>query len=450
MDRLGIERALVSPAEGYLPVRNREGNELVAAATASSAGRLLGYAVATPWLGDRRGRGAEACARCGRRRAEARLRACRASTCSTARPSRSSRSRSNRGWPVYVRTGTPPHALPLQVAWLAARFPEGSFLLGKAGATDFSHDGPATLAAAPNVYADSVYVEWPTALAAADPDGIGGRVFFSTDAPFGDAPIELARVTEAPYGAGGARRDPRRHARGPARAVIGLRSGDAVVVHASLRAVGLDANEVIDALLEAVGPDGLVVMPTFTYDNETLRAGHRRAYGDARGGVPSPPGRAALGPPDVLGRSRRRRAPPSSSTGTSGRERPASTARSNGSPLPAATSSCSASATRRTRPSTWASSTPTRRTWTSRSTPTGRRTEPTASPGAAARSGRSSGRCASGQRSATERSAVRSPSSSRAATVIDATVELLRDDPAALLCTDPGCYRCSRARARLG
>ena len=24
MDRLGIERALVSPAEGYLPVRNRE------------------------------------------------------------------------------------------------------------------------------------------------------------------------------------------------------------------------------------------------------------------------------------------------------------------------------------------------------------------------------------------------------------------------------------------
>ena len=33
--------------------------------------------------------------------------------------------------------------------------------------------------------------------------------------------------------------------------------------------------------------------------------------------------------------------------------------------------------------------------------------------------------------------------------VIEETVELLRDDPAALLCTDPGCYRCSRARERL-
>ena len=36
-----------------------------------------------------------------------------------------------------------------------------------------------------------------------------------------------------------------------------------------------------------------------------------------------------------------------------------------------------------------------------------------------------------------------------AAAVIEATVALLRADPAALLCTDPGCYRCSRARARL-
>jgi predicted TIM-barrel fold metal-dependent hydrolase len=50
------------------------------------------------------------------------------------------------------------------------------------------------------VFADSVYVEWPTALAAARPDELGGRVVFTTDAPFGDPAIELARVTEAPYG----------------------------------------------------------------------------------------------------------------------------------------------------------------------------------------------------------------------------------------------------------
>ena len=200
MDRLGIDRALVSPAEGFLPVRNRDGNELTRAAVATSGGRLLAYAVATPWLGDaaleelRRARDSGAVAL----KLDSALQGFDLLD-GQAEPLVAFAIES--GWPIYVRTGTPPHALPLQVAWLAARFPEGAFLLGKSGATDFTHDGPATLAAAPNVYADSVYVEWPTALAAADPDEHGGRVFFSTDAPFGDPSIELARVTEAPYDA---------------------------------------------------------------------------------------------------------------------------------------------------------------------------------------------------------------------------------------------------------
>lgn len=52
--------------------------------------------------------------------------------------------------------------------------------------------------------------------------------------------------------------------------MIGLAPGDRVVVHSSLRAAGLDADELIDELLAAVGPQGLVAMPAFTYDNETF------------------------------------------------------------------------------------------------------------------------------------------------------------------------------------
>lgn len=198
MDRLGIDRAVVAPTERFVPVRNREGNELTARAAAESGGRLFPYAVATPWLGD------EAVEELRR----ARERGARALKLDPALQGFDLLDGQvdplvafaiEAGWPTYIRTGTPPHALPLQVAWLASRFPEGNFVLGKSGATDFSHDGPATLAAAPNVYADSVYVEWPTALAAADPDGIGGRVVFTTDAPFADPAIELARAAEAPY-----------------------------------------------------------------------------------------------------------------------------------------------------------------------------------------------------------------------------------------------------------
>ena len=47
---------------------------------------------------------------------------------------------------------------------------------------------------------------------------------------------------------------------------LGLREGDKVLVHSSLSALGRvegGADTVIDALLETVGPDGLVAVPTF-------------------------------------------------------------------------------------------------------------------------------------------------------------------------------------------
>lgn len=197
MVELGIARALVSPPEPHLPVRNREGNELTARTAASSGGALLPYAVATPWLGAagleelRRARDAGAVAL----KLDPSLQGFDLLD-GLVDPLVEFAARAR--WLVYVRTGTPPHALPLQVAWLAQRYPETPFLLGKSGATDFSHDGPATLAAAPNVLADSAWVEWPTALAAAEPDAWGERVVFTTDAPFSDPAVELARVTGAP------------------------------------------------------------------------------------------------------------------------------------------------------------------------------------------------------------------------------------------------------------
>jgi predicted TIM-barrel fold metal-dependent hydrolase len=195
MDELGVDVALVSPPEPFLPVRNREGNELAAEVAAGSGGRLRAYAVATPWLG------ADAVAEL-RRAHEAGAVALKLDPTlqgfdlldglvdplvSYAHEAR---------WPVYVRTGTPVHALPLQLAALAARYPEVPFLMGRSGAMDFSHDGPTALRWAPNVHADSAHVEWPTALAASDPEGAGRRVFFSTDAPFSDPLTELDRVRE--------------------------------------------------------------------------------------------------------------------------------------------------------------------------------------------------------------------------------------------------------------
>ena len=200
MSELGIDHALVAPPERFVPVRNREGNQLAADAARRSGGALIAYAVASPWLG---GDAVDEL----RRAHDAGARALHVDPALQGFDLLDGQVdplvefATEVGWPVYVRTGTPPHSLPLQVAWLAVRHADCTFILGKSGATDFSHDGPATLRAAPNVLADSVYVEWPTALAAVTPE-LRDRVVFTSDAPFGDVAIELARVVEAPFDEG--------------------------------------------------------------------------------------------------------------------------------------------------------------------------------------------------------------------------------------------------------
>ncbi len=51
-------------------------------------------------------------------------------------------------------------------------------------------------------------------------------------------------------------------------AALGLRRGDLLMVHSSLRSIGLvesGPETVVDALLQALGPEGTLVVPTFTY-----------------------------------------------------------------------------------------------------------------------------------------------------------------------------------------
>jgi predicted TIM-barrel fold metal-dependent hydrolase len=102
------------------------------------------------------------------------------------------------GWFVYLRTGTPPNAVPLPVASLARRFPELSFLMGKSGATDFWIDAAPALRHAANLYADTSYAPWDTVLSefARDPAIGTSRCVFSTDAPYTVPKAELARVLD--------------------------------------------------------------------------------------------------------------------------------------------------------------------------------------------------------------------------------------------------------------
>jgi predicted TIM-barrel fold metal-dependent hydrolase len=201
MDRLGIDKTIVAPDERCIAVHNREGNEMVARAAAAAGGRLVAYAVATPW------RGAGAVDELRRAR-DLGARALNvdsvlqgfdlldglldpllefAQEC---------------GWFVYVRTGTPPNALPLPLATLARRFPDLAFVMGRSGATDFWIDAAPALRRAGNLYADTCYAPWDTVLTelANDPEIGVSRLLFTTDSPYAVPDAELKRVLDWPIG----------------------------------------------------------------------------------------------------------------------------------------------------------------------------------------------------------------------------------------------------------
>lgn len=198
MDRTGIDRALVSPPERCLAVDHREGNGMVAEAARDSGGRLLPYAVASPWRG---GRALDELSRAAEDGAVALALdpAVQGFDLLDGQVDPLVETVAGWGWPIYVRTGTPSHALPLQLAELAVRHPQGRFVMGKSGATDFWIDARPALERAPNLYADTAHCPWDVVLAglAADPIGCG-RVVFSTDQPATDPRIERSRIDAWP------------------------------------------------------------------------------------------------------------------------------------------------------------------------------------------------------------------------------------------------------------
>src|SRR5690606_35511483 len=156
-------RALVSPAEGEIAYHNRAGNDAVLAAARASGGRLLAYAVANPW------RGRDAVeelrrARDGGARALAIDSVLQGFDLLDGLVDPLLEFAGEAGWPVYVRTGTPPNALPLPLASLARRYPGIPFVMGRSGATDFWIDAAPALRHAPNLYADTAYAPWDTVL----------------------------------------------------------------------------------------------------------------------------------------------------------------------------------------------------------------------------------------------------------------------------------------------
>jgi len=230
--------------------------------------------------------------------------------------------------------------------------------------------------------------------------------------------------------------------------VNALGPGDCVVVHASLRPTGLRAEALLDELLATVAPDGLVVMPTFTYDNETFEADtpsrtgalaetFRRRPDAVRSDHPTH-SVAAVGPgaAELVAGHR--------SAGAVDRDSPLDRLASRGGLVLLIGVDHTANTT----------------VHVGESHADAPYLDIPFDPGWPTHGQTSFAGCSRAfdavERPLRERGAIRDLKVGAAdaqlvagSAVIEATVQLLAGDPAALLCHDTGCYRCPRARARL-
>lgn len=193
MDAAGVVGALVSPVDRELAVANREGNDRVLGLARRYPGRLYAYASANPWFG------APAVAEVERALGEG-------AVAVKLHPPLQGFSlldglcdpvldiAARHRVPVYVHTGTPPGALPLQLAELALRHPTVQILMGKLGKTDFWRDAQYALDLAPNLLADTAH-DFPERAVARVHERLGaGRIVFSSNHPVGRLPLELEKV----------------------------------------------------------------------------------------------------------------------------------------------------------------------------------------------------------------------------------------------------------------
>lgn len=199
MDRIGTDVALIAPSERQIAFANREGNTATTTAASDSGGRLLAYAVATPWQ-ERGGVDELEWARDHGARALAVDSSLQGFDLLDGLVDPLIEFAAESEWPVYVRTGSPPGHLPLPTAALARRHPDVSFIMGRSGATDFWIDAAPALRDAANLYGDTSYAPWDTVLDAfaRDPEIGVERIVFSTDLPYATAVGEMRRITDWP------------------------------------------------------------------------------------------------------------------------------------------------------------------------------------------------------------------------------------------------------------
>lgn len=103
-----------------------------------------------------------------------------------------------RAKPVYFFTGFPVYSLPLNLAHLAVKFPDVTFIMGAMGVSDYWADIIPSFRLAPNMYLEtSVNTNVPAVLGSFIDEFGDKQILFATNYPFTDYNMETAKIARA-------------------------------------------------------------------------------------------------------------------------------------------------------------------------------------------------------------------------------------------------------------
>ena len=183
MDKAGVKRAILSPADHEVAVNNYEGNNRILKVVAANPDRFYAYATSNPWFG---------------KRAVETLKAAMDSGAVGLKINSSLQgftlldpivyplieAVAEAGIFIYAHTGTPVNALPLQLRVLARRYPHVNFIMGRSGRTDFRTDAIPALRAQKNIFADTSHDYPHTGLANTFSSVGAAQMIFCSDSPY--------------------------------------------------------------------------------------------------------------------------------------------------------------------------------------------------------------------------------------------------------------------------
>lgn len=182
MDRCYVQKAVVVPWDQAIAVHNREGNRFTHDLVKRYPDRFSAFCTVNPWFAAEALEELERCAALGMKGLKL-------------HPVYQGYQLSDPfilpvieravalGMIIYIPTGIPVMSMPLQLTYIAERYPEGKFIQGHFGNTDFWIDSLPSVVHTPNIFVDTAYsmpspLEQVVQLLGAE------RVIFSTDAPY--------------------------------------------------------------------------------------------------------------------------------------------------------------------------------------------------------------------------------------------------------------------------